>query len=194
MYIESNFLLHKLKAIKKLNKAKIEKNVDVGIIPTLDLINSKKEYYTTSSCFGRIILLEIPMIGDKRNAHFLGKWHRTVKSEEILKVSIKATNGLLWLIAQSPIIHIGAKTNTSANKLLKIAVKSGLKNSGLKSIDRNVIVEIVSTERLDAPIGKDGKLYCNGKYLSLLVDIANDVFERSSLKIQKFYDNLKNIS
>jgi len=79
MSLESDFLENKKNALQKLDKAKIENKVDIGILPILDIINSLNEYYTTSSCFGRIVLLELPVIGDKKNAKFIGKWHRTIK-------------------------------------------------------------------------------------------------------------------
>jgi tRNA wybutosine-synthesizing protein 3 len=187
---ESDFLEHKKNSLRKLQKAKKEKGVDEGIIPVLDLINNLDYYYTSSSCFGRIVLLEIPVIGDKKNAVFLGKWHRKIKANEILKSFEKADKGLLWILAQSPIIHIGAKTNIAADKILKTAIACGFKNSGLKSLDKNIIVEIASTERLDSPVGKDGKLFCDEQYLNLLVEIANNIMYKSSLKLNRFEKEL----
>jgi tRNA wybutosine-synthesizing protein 3 len=190
MIIESEFLLHKKNALEKLKKAKTNSLVDEGIIPILDLINDLDAYYTSSSCFGRIVLLEIPNIGDKKNAVFLGKWHRKISSEEILKSLSKAKKGLLWILAQSPIIHLAAKTADAADKILKISISCGFKNSGLKSFDKHFIVEIVSTERLDAPIGKDGALFCNNNHLELLVEIANNIIDKSSFKLKKFEERL----
>ena len=126
----------------------------------------RDRYYTSSSCYGRIVLLEIPGIGDKKNAVFLGKWHRKISSDEILQSITKANKGLLWILAQSPIIHIGAKTVKAADKMLKTSISCGFKNSGIKSFEKNTIVEIVSTERLDSPVGSDGILFCNNDYLN----------------------------
>jgi len=186
MPAESEFLEHKKISLRKLSKAKDKGLVDKGIIPILNLLNNFDDYYTTSSCYGRIVLLEIPEIGDKKNATFLGKWHRKIKSEEVLKTAKKANKGLLWILAQSPIIHIRAKTKNAADKMLKTAISSGFKNSGLKSINKDYVIEIASTERLDSPIGKDGTLFCDDKHLNLLVEIANDIIYKSSLKIKKF--------
>ena len=98
----------------------------------------------------------MPKIGDKRGANFLGRWHRPIKHNELELAAKKGKNGMLWLLAQSPILHIAAETNNAADKLLKIAISCGFKNSGLKSIIGRIIIEICSTERLDAPIGKNG--------------------------------------
>ena len=48
-----------------------------------------------------------------------------------------------------------------------------------------------STERLDAPVGKDGELFCNDEYLDLLVNISNEIIKKSSLKLQKLEEKLR---
>ena len=186
MINERDFLKNKKQALEKLEYAKKEGLVDKGIISIIDLINSYDDYYTSSSCYGRIVLLEIPEIGDKKSANWLGKWHRKIEVDEILNASKKANKDLIWILAQSPIIHVFAKNLESADKLIKTAIGCGFKNSGFKTFDKNIVIEVTSTERLDSPVGIDGKLFCNNEYLSLLVDIANDVIKKSSAKLKKF--------
>jgi len=193
MYQNMYFLEAKEKAINLLDKAKSRNKVDDGIEQILNLINKSNKFYTSSSCAGRIVLIELPKIGDKRGANFLGRWHRPIKYNELESAAKKGKNGMLWLLAQSPIIHIAAETNNAADKLLKIAISCGFKNSGLKSIIGRIIIEICSTERLDAPIGKNGSLFCDEEFLYLLVDISNELINRSSYKLQKFKQELKNI-
>lgn len=191
MLLEKEFLESKEKAIDALKKAKINDKVDKKILTILDLINKSNEFYTSSSCAGRIVLLEIPKIGDKRNAKFLGIWHRTIKSLDLLSALKQAKTGLLWIIAQPPIIHVSAKTANAADSLVKIANASGFKNTAFKSFRKNIVVEICSTERLDAPIGEDGVLFCNKYYLNLLVKLANEVILKSDLKLKRFKNQLK---
>ena len=190
---ERDFLENKKIALKKLEKAKNEKQVDEGIIRILDIINKTDNYYTSSSCFGRIVLLEIPRIGDKKNAKFLGKWHRKIKTEELLEALNKAEKGQLWFLAQSSIIHLSAKTIEAADKILKIAYSCGFKHSGFKTIENNIVVEICGTERLDAPVGMDKKIFCNNNHLDLLVNISNEIIDKSNKKLNKFEEKLKEI-
>jgi len=185
------FLDAKERALNLLWKDKSENKVDKGIERILDIINKSDDYYTSSSCAGRIVLIELPKIGDKRGAKFLGKWHRQIEQSEVKLAAKKAKTGLLWLLAQSPILHIAAETNSAADKLLKTAISCGFKHSGLKSIIGKNIVEVCSTERLDAPIGKDGSLFCNEEHLCLLVDISNEVIDRANHKLQRFERELK---
>jgi len=194
MSLESNFLRHKKIALAKLQSAKEENLVDKGVLNVLSLINQLDDYYTSSSCAGRVLLLELPSIGDKKNAVFLGKWHRKIEPGEILNSSEKASKGFLWLLAQSPIIHIGARTADAADKMLKLAMSAGFKHSGLKSFDKKIVVEVVSTERLDAPVGKDGKLFCDNEYLNLLVEICNEIIDKSALKLSRFENKLKKLN
>jgi len=191
MKSKKSFFEGKEKALKSLEKALGENKADEKILPILEIINDSREYYTTSSCAGRIVLLEIPSIGDKQQARFLDRWHRTIEPCELLSPAKKSKKGMIWLIAQSPILHIAAKTNTAADKMVKIANASGFKNSGLKSVGKKPIVEVCSTERLDAPIGKNGTLFCNEEHLNFLVDIANEVIEKSTLKLNRFKQELK---
>jgi len=76
--------------------------------------------------------------------------------------------------------------------MVKAAIACGFKNSGLKSLGKKIVVEICSTERLDAPIGRDGNLFCNEEYLRLLIEIANEVFEKSNEKLTRFEKKLYN--
>jgi len=191
--VKKELLDAKEKALKSLEKACTEKRADKEILPILGLINDSEECYTSSSCAGRIVLLEIPSIGDKKRAEFLGKWHRSIEPNEVETAAAKAKNGLLWLIAQSPIIHIVADTSEMADKIVKTAIASGFKNSGMKSIRKKIVVEVCSTERLDAPIGRDGRLFCKEEYLQLLVDISNQILEKSMNKLLRFEDKLRNI-
>jgi tRNA wybutosine-synthesizing protein 3 len=188
------YLDAKERALIKLVAASADHKVDEKILPILGILNGMEGVYTSSSCAGRIVLLQIPRLGDKRGAVFLGVWHRLIVSEEIILAATKATQGSLWLLAQSPILHIGVQTTDLANKLIKTAVLSGFKNSVLKSIGKKIMVEFSSTERLDAPIGRNGCLYCEGDYLHLLTEIANEVIERSQQKLIRLERNLRNIA
>lgn len=181
-------------ALNALKKAYSAKKVDDGISQILGQINALNGFYTSSSCAGRIVLLQIPSLGDKRRASFLGVWHRKIEPEEVVTSATKATTGLLWLLAQSPIIHLGAETLDGANTMVKTAISCGFKNSAVKSTGKKIIIEVASTERLDAPIGRDGLLFCDKQYLDLLVEISNEIIERSQEKLGRLAKKLMNFA
>ncbi len=187
---KKEFFDAKEKALKSLQEACDQYKVDEGVLPILIIINKIEGFYTSSSCAGRIVLLEIPQIGDKQGAAFLGIWHRTIRLQELSNASTKATHGLLWLLAQAPIIHIGVETLPRAEKMVKTAISCGFKNSSIRSLGKKIIIELCSTERLDAPIGRDGSLFCDEKQLSLLIEISNEVIDRSSEKLSRLGEKL----
>lgn len=174
-------------ALKRYQQAKKSGLVDKDIIPLLEIINSSETYYTTSSCSGRIVIMQIPEIGNKEECVFLGKWHRETGYDEIVDSIKNYKNGYLFLMVQSAIIHIVAINLDSATALLKIAIESGFKYSSIKSIGNNgVLVEILSTENLNIPLGENGNLMVDEEYIKFSTNMANMTLRRIKQKLQKF--------
>ena len=88
------------------------------------------------------------------------------------------------------IVFFDAKNIKSADKILKIAISSGFKNSAFKTISKKIVIEIISTERLDFPIGINRKIFCNTDQLNLLINISNEIIDKSIKKLKKFNDKL----
>ena len=178
--------MNRPEALKRYRMAKEKGLVDKDIIYLLEIINSSEAYYTTSSCSGRIGVMQIPGIGNKVQCVFLGKWHREVSYDEILGSIKNYKSGYLFLIVQSAIIHVVAKDIDSATALLKIAFESGFKYSSIKSISNSgVLVEILSTENLNIPLGKNGNLMVDDEYIMFSTDMANMTLRRIKQKLQK---------
>jgi tRNA wybutosine-synthesizing protein 3 len=174
---------------------------DEEIAGIIEKINSFKDLFTTSSCSGRIALICLPEIGAKREAKFIGKWHRPVTKEEVLEaIKLKSSaeaseKGEVWLLSQSPILHVSCRGLEKAKTLLRIAIQSGFKYSGIKAIanskdNKKVVVEIVSTERMDVPLGKDGVMFCSEAYMDFILPKANFMLERGKEKLKRFYYGL----
>jgi tRNA wybutosine-synthesizing protein 3 len=187
---DNNFKDYKQKTLNKLNYALDNNFVDKPIIEILKNINSKDNFVTTSSCAGRIVIMEIPTVGDKKNAIFHGKWHNIVTLDKIKNVIKKFDKGQLWFLAQPPIFHIASENIYDADNLLKIGIKSGFKHSGFKTVKDRIIVEICSTERIDMPIGFDQKIYTDDVTMLFLIDLANNLIIRSQKKLKKFKNAL----
>lgn len=181
-----SFLQAKEKAMETLKKAMENNEVDKKAIPIIEKLNGIDEFFTTSSCSGRIVIMELPSIGNKIDARFLGKWDDKIKIQDIKNALENAEKGEIWMLAQPPIFHVSASDVNAASKLIKVAKQSGFKNSGIRSIGKRVTVEVRSTEEVDVPLGIDGKLLCDEKYLSLLVSIANEIMDRIEKKLKVF--------
>lgn len=181
----SKFQSQKSIAMKKLQEAREKGEVDSTIVPLLEHINSLKDFYTTSSCAGRISLLHD--LGSKMEDDWLGKWHREVDFEEV-RDAMKETplRGIIWFIYEPAIIHIVSRELDNAKNLLNISRGSGFKRVGIQSYkEERVLIEICSTERIDAPIINNGKILVDEEYLRYLVKLANQKFQKGQEKLER---------
>ena len=186
----NRYLQLRNRALISYHDALMNNEIDKMIKPILTSINAMSSYYSTSSCAGRIVLMQIPKIGDKKHALFLGKWHEPVRLKE-LKVSIeKYEKDQLWLLAQSPIFHIGAKDFEAADTMIHLGISSGLKHSTIKTMKDQIIIELLSTERVDIPFGEQGELYVTDEYLGFCLSIANKVLRRAQRKLKRLENAL----
>jgi len=190
-----NFDEQKAKAMEGLRQALEERKVDEDIITLLEKINALENYFTTSSCSGRISVMEMPHFGDKVNSVWLGKWHREVTVEEVLEAIGRHEKGQLWFLVRSPILHVGARTLDDAVKLLNLAIGLGFKYSNIKSVShKKLLVEIRSTERMDVPLGADGRLWVSEDYIERIVGIANDQLRRFKGKLKRLEEDVERLA
>ena len=176
--------------------------VDEKVLPAIRSINSHSDYYTTSSCSGRIQVIELPKIGDKEKSTVLGKWHEQVSTAQVRSILDNwAGTGVVYLLAQSPIIHVVCKTLAAASQLRNIADSAGFKYSSIRSLKEQrarssdaefekITVEILSTERVDIPVAVEGRVFPDEEYLKFIVDNANSCLDRSHRKSESLLGNL----
>lgn len=179
--------------LKKKDKSK-KSSIDAKIKNLVKKINSLENYYTTSSCSGRIMLISISKSQKKNETKWLFVSHKKIKYSQIEQIIGKITknDNDVWLRAEPVILHIVSNNITNANNLLLIARDSGLKRSGMISINKNkTTMELISTERLEALIAKKGKVIINKEYLKILITEANAKLEKTWRKIDRFYNRLK---
>ena len=189
-----NFEEQKEKAMVGLRKALEEDKVDHDIIPLLEKINALDNYFTTSSCSGRISVMEMPHFGDKLNSAWLGKWHREVTVEEVLGAIGKHKTGQLWFLVRSPILHVAARTMEDAVKLLNLSIGLGFKYSNIKSVShKKLLVEIRSTERMDVPLGEGGELWVSKEYIERIVNLSNAQIRRFKGKLKRLEDEIERL-
>lgn len=191
----TRFEEEKQRALERLR----QRGADEEVEELLEMINRLNEFFTTSSCSGRIALIGLPEVGAKRDARFIGKWHRPVVKADVLVAmsDVKSSkNGDVWLLAQSPILHVACRGLEKASMLLQIALESGFKYSGIKAITKDtgkVMVEIMSTERMDVPLASNGKLFYDDAYLDFIVSKANFMLSRGKEKLKRFERKLQEL-
>jgi tRNA wybutosine-synthesizing protein 3 len=164
--------------------------VDSEIKFLVNYINSLENYYTTSSCAGRIVLLS-----RKSDKKYEAKWlyitHKKATFKELKKALGKIPNNPVWFKQESSILHICCKTIEDAKLLLEICHSIGWKRPGIISMGKRIIVEILSTEYIDTLVADKGKVYVNDEYLKVLIKEADNRLMRNRERFKKFYEKLK---
>ncbi len=150
-------------------------------------INSLNNYYTTSSCSGRIVL----MIDQEKKGRNLFKkvYHELISFKELkedLSEIIKDEKKPIKFKLESCALHVACRTFEDAQELYNKAKLSGWKKSGIISSNNRFIVELTSTDKLEFPIIRKRKLLVNDKFLKVIVDEANKKLKRGWEKIEKF--------
>ncbi len=188
----TKFDMQRDKAMEQLAEARAEGKADEDIAELVDLINSDKNLYTTSSCAGRICVLETPREHVKLDSEWLGKWHRKVTLQDLEGALKKHTKNVAFLQSECPILHVVARDLKSAERILFAAQNCGFKRSGIQAINpERVLVEICSTESLEVPLADEGKRLVDDEYLEYLVDIANTKFSSGRKKLERLQKRMK---
>jgi tRNA wybutosine-synthesizing protein 3 len=188
----SKFDMQREKAMNQLAEARRDGKADEDIADLVDLINSNPGLYTTSSCAGRIAVLQTPKEHDKLESEWLGKWHHRVTLKNLQEALAKHEKYVVYLQAECPILHVVARNLESAEKILFAAQQCGFKRSGIQAVNpERVLVEICSTESLEAPLAEEGKLLIDGVYLGYLANIANIKLSSGREKLARLQKRLE---
>jgi tRNA wybutosine-synthesizing protein 3 len=165
--------------------------VDEDAIPIINELNSKNNYYTTSSCSGRISLFYESSSGKKQDAGSTFVKHELVSKKEVLDALKEIPEETLWFKMETPIFHVACRTNEDAEKLLGVCMKLGFKRSGITSIGRRVMVEIIFNDKMEVPISMNKNLFVDDKFIGFLVQKANDKFIKNNKLLKSFEKELK---
>jgi tRNA wybutosine-synthesizing protein 3 len=179
------FSRRKADCLSKADKSSIG-SWDKPIQALCDKINKKPNYYTLSSCSGRIVLIK--NLEKKQPGMFVFRSHQKVSFDELMKTLNAAASKKETLIyKQEPVIlHVCCSDIESAEKLLNNARESGWKNSGIMSTRGRIVLELRSTEYLALPIVLAGKILVNEEFIKILLKESNRRLEKGWEKIKKF--------
>ena len=159
--------------------------VDPDAVPLLSLLNSLEDYYTTSSCSGRIQVAASHLPGEKFRMIVVAKWHQPISPEELTEVVEASGYEDIWLAVQGPIFHVACRRLESALKLLATARKAGFKHSGIIWVGDRIVVEIVSADRVETPLKLSGVQVVSEDALDEFVARANAVLKRAKKRLVK---------
>lgn len=182
--LRDRFLQRKIAVLSKSDKSSIGE-WDKKIKTLCDKINKLDNFYTTSSCSGRVILMI--QQDKKENDLFLKVWHEKISFNELkreLNNFVKLKNIIKFKL-EPPIIHIACRDMKKATEMLEKAKYIGFKRSGLLTFGKNIILELNTSERMEFPIINGGKILVNDEFLRLIVNMSNQKMEKWWEKIKK---------
>ena len=178
----NNFTFRKTNQLKKLDKS-LKQSWDKKIISLCNKINDSENFYTTSSCSGRILLLIDSK--EKRDDLFVKVWHEKISFEE-LKSSLNSikSDKLIYFKQDPCILHVTADSLENAQKIHDLAKLAGWKRCGIIATKSRFVVELNATYKLEFPIYKN-KILVDDDFLKLIVTEANKKIEESWNAIEK---------
>ncbi len=175
---------HKRVVLSKRDKSS-KQAIDTRIKIIVDDLNSMDDYYTTSSCSGRIVLYNFK---HKKEHKWLFVSHDPVEKSiyDIIESSKESNIGFR---CEPMILHVNCRDMDSAGKLINFSTRAGLR-AGIISLASKIIVEIQSTEFMDLPVKIDEVITISSDHFDKVLTIANKKIKLNYKKIVKFHDTL----
>jgi len=183
----NSFQKRKKATLSKIDKSS-KKSWDEKVVSLCKKINLLENFYTTSSCSGRIVLI---IDNTKKSPGlFIKVWHEKINFEQLKKnLNEINKNGTVKFKQEPCILHVACRNLCDAQKLLDKAKLAGWKKSGIIASKNRFVVELNSTEKLEFPIIKNSKTLVDNEFLKIIVKKSNENLKKSWKKIEK----LKNI-
>lgn len=155
-----------------LSKADLSRkgSVDEDVVELVQLLNGQEQFFTTSSCAGRIILLDRGINGSevqKQNCCWLLVTHKPCVKDDVI-VALKKANGDAILKFEPLVLHVQCRQLQDAQ-----------------------ILAVRSTHGLEVPLTHKGKLMVTEEYINFLIKIANQKMEENKKRIERFYNCLQ---
>lgn len=199
--------LRKLETFQRVKNTSLSKkdlslkgSIDELIRPLVDMINNSKYYYTTSTCSGRVTLIEKPIDkpGIKKGSKFVYNTHEEIDPDtfNLLLETYTQKNDeetSLWLKFEPFILHIQCFNLDKAKILLNIALEVGCRNSGITTgKDDKFMVAIRSTSSMEVPIHCGSRFLLGMDYTDFLREECGRRLVENKCRLYKLQDVIKN--
>ncbi|KAL3876412.1 hypothetical protein ACJMK2_034261 [Sinanodonta woodiana] len=170
-------------------------SVDAHIIHLVQFINDHSDFFSTSSCSGRIILVDNSDNDEisikKKGCQWIFTSHDLVESKEVISC-LKNVDGNTVFKFEPFVLHAQCRNLTDAQTLLRCALASGFRNSGISIGNKGKFITAVrSTHSLEAPLTCDGRLMVSEEYIEYLVKLANLKMKENFQRIERLFTNIK---
>lgn len=197
--MKSNLSMGRFRMSKERHKESLEKAISDGLVDEQMIgvcreIAATTDFFTSSSCAGRILLLDVVREGVKKDSFFHRKWHREVFFDEVLEGVKAKTKGTVWLRAEPFIFHIGCRDLAAARKVLLLKDLAGVRRGGIcVAKEGKFIVELTGTQYLCVPVKEGERILVDEKYLKELVSFVNRRLKANFERLEKFRSLAKEV-
>lgn len=170
--------------LSKLDKSHIG-GWDEKIANLCNKINLTDNYYTTSSCSGRAILI---LEQDKKAENlFISVHHDKISLKQLkedLGFALKKGKDVKFKL-EPCILHVSCRNLEDAEKICAKGKLAGWKKTGIIGMRNGFSVELNATDRLEFPITQENKILVDDNFLKITVDESNKKLEKSWEKIKR---------
>ncbi|AFH42952.1 hypothetical protein IOK49_05325 [Fervidicoccus fontis] len=178
--------------IKRIESDREIGYLDPGIDETLSLINKREKSYTTSSCSGRISIVDTDYLWKRNELPLIFKKHSEVSSEELISIFKKEPMNTFWLIVSGPILHVRTLDIEEALFILNAGREAGFKHSGIMSYSEDgYLVELISGTQFNFPIKNKNGYLINIEKIDYIAKLANSALVDGRRKLEKLNQFLK---
>ena len=186
------FKQYKKGRLQRKDKSSIQ-SWDKKIEELCNTINSLKDYCTVSSCSGRAVLL---IKKDKKLPNlFVMRTHNLITFDE-LKQSLEETKGkikdMVFFKQEPCLVTVACSSLEKQRELFFRAFDELWGKCGIITTEKNYIIELMATDKLELPIMDNGKILVDDEFLKILIERTNNNLKKSWNKIKNLENNLKN--
>ena len=179
--------------------------VDAPVEELCARVNSSQDYYTTSSCSGRLALFQEPRAPggdggdetdfDPKRKRGGGEWlyleHGLADAEAVVRAASCARDtsphaGPLTLRFEPFILAVECRSAQAAAALVAAAVGAGLRESGIAPSNKRHVCSVRCSVRLEVPVALNGELLVSDRYLRTLVRLSNGKMHDNWARIERF--------
>lgn len=186
----SDFARWKVNRLQSYQDSSKKGSIDEPIKELIVYVNSLEQYFTTSSCSGRVVVFaegECRKVGCK----WIFVSHNKIELDLLIGIA-DPSQGNLVVKFEPFILHVQCRSLSDAQIMHQAAVTSGFRNSGLTlGKSGKIMVAVRGSQCLEVPIASDNRLIVEPQYLQFLTTKVNQKFEENEGKIQRFFENLQ---
>ncbi|KAK7869969.1 hypothetical protein R5R35_013740 [Gryllus longicercus] len=166
-------------------------SIDDAILNLVEEINDREEFFTTSSCSGRVILYCESSQKQKHLCQWLFVSHDPITEEALIK-ELDPLRGDIILKFEPLILHVQCFSLDYAKKLHTCALESGFRNSGITlGKHKKITLAVRSCLQLEVPISDAGKLLVSDEYVRFLTKKINEKMDENRKRTKIFFEKFQ---